>query len=104
MWSIIAAIIAAFLSSYLTTIFASRRYRDERVWDRKAAAYAEVISGIKKSIRYSETFKDTYDAKGGNDSDSIINELLEQSQAAKRNVEAIYDNQFIFLSELARKK
>ncbi|MCG7589664.1 MULTISPECIES: hypothetical protein [unclassified Halomonas] len=104
MWSIVAAIIAAFLSSFLTTIFASRRYRDERAWDRKASAYAEVISGIKKSIRYSETFQEMYESRDNGDYESILSVLLDESKAAKIDVEKTTDSHYIFLSEKAINK
>ncbi|MCF2913385.1 hypothetical protein [Halomonas sp. Cn5-12] len=104
MWSIVAAIIAAFLSSFLTTIFASRRYRDERAWDRKASAYAEVISGIKKSIRYSESFKAMYDSQNNGDYDSTLPKLLKESQSAKEDIEKTTDSHFIFLSDKAINK
>ncbi|MDP4557963.1 hypothetical protein Q9247_09735 [Halomonas meridiana] len=103
MTTMLTIISTAFLSSYLTALFAAKRYRDERLWDRKATAYSSVVNALRKSIRYAECYLD--ETRG-----HLIDEVghseqkLNEAQTAREEVENIFDIQFIFLCEEAREK
>jgi hypothetical protein len=103
MTTILTIISTAFLSSYLTALFAAKRYRDERLWDRKAAAYSSVVNALRKSIRYAECYLDEIRGTLIDDVGHSENKLKE-AQAAREEVENLFDMQFIFLCKEARIK
>lgn len=54
----LGALIIALLSAWITVKLSQRRFRDERMWDRKVLAYERIIEAFHKSKKFSSEHLD----------------------------------------------
>jgi flagellar biosynthesis/type III secretory pathway M-ring protein FliF/YscJ len=52
------ALLIALLSAWITVKLSQRKFREERMWDRKAAAYERIIEAFHKSKKFSSEHLD----------------------------------------------
>jgi hypothetical protein len=87
----------AFASAYLAAYIATRKFRSEKWWERKANAYCELVDSLHQMSWYAEEF---FEDRAGHKSISVIDltEYGKQYRLARRNVVKISDTSAFLIS------
>jgi hypothetical protein len=90
----------AFASAYLAAYIATRKFRSEKWWERKANAYCELVDSLHQMSWYAEEF---FEDRVGRKliSDIDLTEYGKQYRLARRNVAKISDTSAFLISSKA---
>jgi hypothetical protein len=91
---VIAPVVAASLAAYLT----GRRFLKEKLWEKKAAMYTDLISALHEMAWSTSELLDA-EAEGRKIPDEEVQRLLKQVKDAQRNVRRIADGSLFVVSE-----
>lgn len=62
--NIVTTLLIATLTSYLTVHFSLKRYRSEKLWDKRAQCYCEIVDALNSIIRHCDAFiSEKFDGK-----------------------------------------
>src|SRR5260370_16008909 len=86
--SIIPAILSAFLASGLTALFSLGRFRQEKVWEREAAAYTAIFEALHDMKQWYE---------------DLLNEHTEGKELSEDNRNSLSDNYLKAVAVLSRR-
>ena len=97
--AMVALVIAVF-TAWLTVRLSLRRFRQERMWDRKAAAYERAIEALHNAKRFSSEHLDAY-YKGKELEDEKADNLRKLSREARDEIRRAAEIGSFILSDQA---
>lgn len=90
------------ITAALTAAFAMQRFKSETRWARKAFAYSQIRKAMRLAIKYSNAYIDYTNDFPDKNKEERLKELSEKRRACLRETESIVDNEYYFISPIAR--